>query len=153
MSSPTQRSLKWLRERGFRAQVVERWNQYAMRRIDLFGVGDIVAVGGKIILLQTTSGGGLTARIKKCREEDHARAIREWIRAGGLFLLHGWRTIKGRWRPRIVLSEIVDGELQFKEVGDGQGQIQHLPEMWILPGREPGEKGGGARRPERTGPL
>ena len=44
MTSPTQRSLAALRERGMLAEVVERWNPYTKTRKDLFGFVDIVAV-------------------------------------------------------------------------------------------------------------
>ena len=37
-TSPTQRTLKYLRDKGYTAQVVEHWNAFAKRRIDLFGV-------------------------------------------------------------------------------------------------------------------
>ena len=37
MSSPTQRSLQHCRKNGWIAGVVEKWNQYARIRQDLFG--------------------------------------------------------------------------------------------------------------------
>ena len=43
-SSPTQRSLKLLRDEGYTAQVVERWNPHARVRQDLFGVIDTAAM-------------------------------------------------------------------------------------------------------------
>jgi len=32
VTSPTQRSLAWLRARGYIAQVVERWNPHALEK-------------------------------------------------------------------------------------------------------------------------
>lgn len=65
MSSPTQRSLAVLRERGYIAQVVERWNPFARIRQDLFGVVDVLAVGnGETIAVQCTSGANVAEAAK-----------------------------------------------------------------------------------------
>lgn len=90
-TSPTQRSLKVLRDAGMTAQVVERWNQFAKVRQDLFGFIDIVAIGGgHIVGVQTTTGegGAMAARRAKILSEPKALA---WVKAGGRIVLHGWR--------------------------------------------------------------
>lgn len=85
-TSPTQRSLRYLRENGYEAQVVERWNQFAGIRQDLFGCIDIVAVGnGEILGVQATSASNLSAR--RTKSEPLAKG---WLANGGQFELHGW---------------------------------------------------------------
>lgn len=96
MSSPTQRSLKLLRERYPLVQVVERWNPHARVRQDLFGIIDILAVGaGETVAVQTTSASGVSKRIAKITESEALPSLRE---AGWRILVHGWRkNSKGRW--------------------------------------------------------
>lgn len=87
-TSPTVRSLKLLRENGYTAQVVERFNPYARIRIDLFGFIDICAIkDGEIVGVQTTSASHLSARYKKILEIPEAVI---WLKANGRILLHGW---------------------------------------------------------------
>ncbi len=88
MGSPTQRSLAAWRKDGAVAEVVERWNQHARVRHDLFGVIDIVALkDGHIIGVQTTSDGNLSARVAKAKAEPKLLA---WFRCGGRFVVEGW---------------------------------------------------------------
>lgn len=97
MSSPTQRSLKYLREAGNEAQVVERWNAFAHIRVDLFGWIDIVAVNPQvhgILGVQTTTAANVSARALKARGN---KALRAWLLAGGRLALHGWHKKKNRW--------------------------------------------------------
>jgi Holliday junction resolvase-like predicted endonuclease len=105
-SSPTQRSLKLLRDEGYTAQVVERWNPHARVRQDLFGIIDIVAIkvlesnATNIVGVQTTSKSNMSARINKIKESAEAAL---WSSAGGLLLVHGWAKNKSkRWEVRAV---------------------------------------------------
>ncbi len=69
-TSPTQLSLKKLREEGYTVQVVEYWNSFARIRIDLFGFIDIIALKGKEVLaVQTTSASNMSARCKKIADQ------------------------------------------------------------------------------------
>jgi hypothetical protein len=64
--SPTQRSLKKLRDAGWTVAVVERWNPYARVRQDLFGFADLLAFKGDVTLaVQTTSGANCAKRLAK----------------------------------------------------------------------------------------
>jgi len=105
---PTSRTLNYIRQHGWEADIVERWNPYAGRfgrRIDLFGLIDIIAIGeGKIIGIQSC--GSDFAKHKK-RILQNPLAF-QWLQAGGRLLLIGWRKIKLkrggkvlRWAPRI----------------------------------------------------
>lgn len=80
-TSPTQRALAECKRRGWTAQVVERWNQYAKVRQDLFGVIDIVALTPDGILgIQACAGASHAARRTKIEEEPRAQ---KWKDAGG----------------------------------------------------------------------
>lgn len=90
--SPTQRALAECRKRGYEAQVVERWNWHAKKRVDLFGCIDIVAVAAPVSLaalalpraiigIQVTSGTNHAARVAKIKAEPRMTA---WAKAGGL---------------------------------------------------------------------
>ena len=71
MSSPTQRTLKHLRDQGYRAEVVERWNPHARIRQDLFTIIDVLALSEtEVVAVQTTSASNMKARINKISESD-----------------------------------------------------------------------------------
>lgn len=105
--TPTQRSLAELRKSCQLVQVVERWNPHARIRQDLFGFVDILAVRGtETVAVQTTSGSGVSERIRKIAESPALPFLRE---AGWRIEVHGWRKVrvKGtkkqtRWECRIV---------------------------------------------------
>src|SRR6266404_6384359 len=99
MASPTSRSLKFLRDSGWIACVVERFlpaygSMKFPRRIDAFNFGDILACS-----VEPTSGEGMIALVQAfplARWRDHLAkiaAIKEaqtWKAAGGIILIHGW---------------------------------------------------------------
>lgn len=91
MASPTQRTLKSLRDDGYTAEVVEKWNAFARIRQDLFGIIDIVAVKpgiAGVLGVQTTSYSNVSARIKKALEN---KILPIWVGAGNRFVVHGWK--------------------------------------------------------------
>jgi hypothetical protein len=114
MRSPTQRSLKLLRDRGLTCEVTETFNFYTKRRNDLMGFCDILAMGMAFpaaggtmrecaIAVQTTSGSNFAARRKKILAEPRAVL---WLKAGNRIEVHGWRKAgergkKKTWQCRI----------------------------------------------------
>ena len=99
--SPTQRSLKLLREdEGMFAEVVEKWIPGANIRKDLFGCWDIASVGkGRFWLIQTTTLQNIGPRVEKVAKSDITPELRK---AGiGLFI-HGWRKLKTGWEAKII---------------------------------------------------
>lgn len=88
-SSPTQRSLAELRKRGWLAQVVEKWIPQVKRRIDLFGIGDILALDGLpgSLMIQASSASGHSARVKKALAEPK---LLQWLQAGNRFAVWTW---------------------------------------------------------------
>ena len=101
MGSPTQRSLKLMRERGFHAEVTEHWNAFARKRFDLWGFCDVLCLGpaGERVVVQTTSDSNVSARIKKIADSPIVGRVRT---AGFQIFVHGWRKVKGRWQVREV---------------------------------------------------
>ena len=99
-AGPTERTLQRLRRDGWRAAVVERWNPHAMKRHDLFGVVDVLAIrGGQTLAVQATSDSNVASRVTKIEDSEAIAEIRE---AGWSLQVWGWRKRKGRWEPRIV---------------------------------------------------
>ena len=97
MASPTQRSLEKLRKEGYTVQVVEHYNAFSRRRIDLYNVIDIVGIlPGKVGVLgiQATSRGNVNARIQKSLAEPK---LKVWLQAKNEFEVWGWGKLKRGW--------------------------------------------------------
>lgn len=102
--TPTERSMKLLRERGYLVSRCEHYNFYAKKRFDLFGVFDIVAVhpltfppgalAFGITGIQSTTASNLSSRRQKIARSEAAKA---WKANLGNIYLHGWRKKQGRW--------------------------------------------------------
>lgn len=102
MSSPTQRSLKRLRDDGYLAAVVEHWNPYAKIRQDLFGIFDLVGIHSMypgVLGVQTTSYTNISARKKKLLESE---ALQIWLEAGNDVEIHGWHKKGNRWECKVL---------------------------------------------------
>jgi hypothetical protein len=102
MSSPTVRSLKAMRDRGYYSEVVERYNSFTKRRNDFCGFIDILCLGmNEIIGVQTTSYSNMSARVKKINEHENLHLVRA---AGIKIVVHGWRKNKSnRWEFKEVI--------------------------------------------------
>ena len=112
--TPTQRTRDWLKKRGITSQIVERWNNFARIRQDLFGFCDIVALGPRIVAIQVTSGNNVAARIEKIYETP---AAKEWLQAGGMIEVHGWRKTGSAGKRKLWALRRVHVEL------DGMGAM------------------------------
>lgn len=111
-TSPTQRSLKHLRELGYHADVVEKTIPHCFIKRDLWNWVDIMAVSPKLGILgvQTTTKGNMGARLEKARGNA---ALMAFIIAGGFLDCHGWRKLKGHWVldvKRITLDDLIEKE-------------------------------------------
>ena len=98
--SPTQLSLKLLKEQGYTVDISGYWNSFARKRKDLFQICDIVALGdNEIIFVQTTTNVNALARCKKIANCKAINAIR---RAGVKVIVHGWfKNKSNRWECKI----------------------------------------------------
>lgn len=108
MTSPTARTLAFLRRCGHAAAVVERWNAHAGIRQDVFGVIDIIAVRrGEpgVLAVQATTLPNVSARLAKAKVRPE---LRTWLAAGNRFQVHGWFQRAGRWKVKIVALRAED---------------------------------------------
>ena len=90
MASPTSRSLKYLRDQGYIAEVVEKFNYFTKQRKDLFNVIDIIAVHPSqvgVLGVQVTSRVHTQERVHKCKKEP---MIKTWLTAQNKLEVHGW---------------------------------------------------------------
>ena len=127
--TPTARSLARLRRAGALAQVVERYNPHAKRRVDLFGFIDIVALDGKpgTLGVQTTSADHISHRLAKLREEC-AAAMTRWLEAGNRLVIHGWAKRGPRGKRKVwTLTERPVGVAEL---------VPPRPDGEATPGRE-----------------
>ena len=107
-TSPTQRTLKYIREQGYTCGIVERFLCYAGKfgkRVDLFGIIDIIAIKEYEMLGVQSCGTAFSEHDKKILESENSK---EWIKAGGKLMLIGWRKVKKKrggkamgYKPRI----------------------------------------------------
>jgi hypothetical protein len=123
--TPTQRTLAELRKRNWTAQVVEHWNGFARRRIDLFGVIDIVCLSefddhGNGVLhimgVQCCAGSSHAPRRTKILNEPRAR---DWILAGGRLELWSWakRAARGKRKTWTLRVEAITSAM-FEQAKD-----------------------------------
>ena len=109
--TPTQRTLKAMREQGRVCGIVEKYNAFVGKfgiRQDLFGFIDIIAIDPVqgIIAIQSC-GQDFAGHINKIQEERN-EACFEWLKHAPVELW-GWRKVKlqrggkaMRWKPRIA---------------------------------------------------
>ena len=122
--SPTQRTLKAMREQGRLCGIVERFNSYAGKfgiRQDLFGFIDIICIDpvDGIIAVQSC-GQAFSPHIDKLLGERN-EAVYEWLKHAPLELW-GWRKLKVkrggkamRWVPRIADIVLEGDNIVVKE--------------------------------------
>lgn len=106
MSSPTARTLKFLRSAGHIAAVVEKWIPQTKQRLDLYGFIDVVAMhpdSQGLLGVQATSGAHHSER---CNKILGIPAAVLWLRTGNRIWVVSWtkKGVKGKrklWQPRI----------------------------------------------------
>jgi len=122
-TTPTQRTIRELRQQGIKCAIVEKWNAYIKIRQDLFGIIDIIALDPEkgVIGVQST-GQDFSGHVLKLRDEK-AQDTFDWLSIPGTSLeLWGWRKVKkvrgGKqmiWKPRVGDFYIKNGYVEFKE--------------------------------------
>ena len=131
--SPTQRTIRALKDRGLVCAIVEKWNAhvgpYGIRQ-DLFGIIDVLALDPQhgVIGIQSC-GSNFSAHIRKFQNERAQECI-DWLTTPGTSLeLWGWRKVKVKrggkamvWRPRVQVITLDD--IQEKEPGS---QLKNKP--------------------------
>jgi len=100
MATPTSRTLDYYRQQGMPIEVVEKWNQWSKIRQDLFGFADLVTFDGQAVyLVQATSTGNMSARVKKILANPTAEL---WVQnKNRKIIVIGWRKYAqakdGKW--------------------------------------------------------
>ena len=122
--SPTQRTLKAMREQGRLCGIVEKFNQYAGKfgiRQDLFGFIDIISIDPTegIVAIQSC-GQDFSGHINKLMGERNENMV-EWLKHAKVELW-GWRKVKlkrggkaMRWKPRVADFWLENGEIKYEE--------------------------------------
>ena len=98
--TPTQRSLAYLREKGYHVSIVEKWNSFTKVRQDLWGWCDLLAIRRDEVLAVQVTSSGISARVKKIEASDTVGRVRE---AGIKIHVHGWRKLSdGKYHLKTV---------------------------------------------------
>lgn len=116
--TPTQRTLRELRQQGCVCEIVEKWIQHAGPhgiRKDLFGIIDVLCLDPQRGIVGVQScGSSFSAHRRKLTVEKY-QETRDWLEAGGKLELWGWRKVKVkrggkavRWQPRIESITLED---------------------------------------------
>ena len=103
-TSPTELSLRHLRNDGWRVDICERWvpnpgHPGGGKRRDLFGLVDLVAVRGHQTMgVQTTSATNVSNHLTKMLDDEHRPMLADLLAAAWIVTVHGWRksTREGR---------------------------------------------------------
>ena len=100
MTSPTQLSLKKMRDAGYTPFIVEYWHHFSKQRRDLFGFVDILCLkDGEVVGVQATSDDHVSHRVNKIAEHGNVDAVRK---AGIGIVVHGWKKVGREWVCREV---------------------------------------------------
>ncbi len=107
--------MKLLRDHGWLVGRVERWAPASRKRIDLFGIIDLIAIAPKVTLGVQASIGGRKSHIDKIAGECEA-STRAWLNAKGRqLILVSWakRKVGNRqlWRPTIDQFKVCESGL------------------------------------------
>lgn len=99
-TSPTQRSLAFLRDQGYTVAITERWNPFAKLRVDLFGFIDLLCFkGDEVLAVQTTSNDHVSHRIEKIKG---IQAAALWLESPHRrIVVHGWAKKGARGKRKL----------------------------------------------------
>lgn len=92
-NSPTQRTLKYLRDKGSTCAIVEHWNKFAGIRQDLWGFCDILELteDGQTVCVQTTTSSHIKERIDKIKAHKNYPILKK---CNWKVMVIGWKKLK-----------------------------------------------------------
>jgi hypothetical protein len=115
--TPTQRTLKVLRDAGWLPWVVERYAGGV--RIDLYNCMDLIALKGSTTMVVQCTSTGVSERVAKVLGSPYLPAMLE---AGWLVVVMGWRkNAKGRYTMRVV--QITETVTELEGLPGGQESV------------------------------
>ena len=97
------RSIKYLKEHNYLVADVRSYNYFGMRRNDLFGMFDLLAIkpNGIFVGVQVTSKPNVNARVNKIKA--NVEVMTKWLIRNEI-VVHGWFKQNNRWQ---VLERMV----------------------------------------------
>ena len=110
MTSPMQRSLKYLKKEGYVCEITEHYNQFSKRRVDLLGVIDLIALKKGVqgvTGIQTSTMSNKSAHKKKILESEEAKLF---VECGNTLILHSWRKLK---KGKVCRWQVDEEEITF----------------------------------------
>jgi hypothetical protein len=131
--TPSQRTLNYLRERGYLAETVERWLHHAKVRKDLYKFCDVLGVHPSLghLYVQATTASHSNARLHKMLlfAEDEIEIV---LDAGAKVEIHGWRQLKGRGRQKWFPKIISVTKRVLHKMDDAQWQVarEFMGDVW-----------------------
>ena len=96
------RSRKLLEKNGWTVWKAERWNAFAKRREDGFGIFDLLCIHPDyrgVLGVQTTSKANMASRAKKIRESVSGQI---WRTSENRTEIHGWWKKSNRWQVKVL---------------------------------------------------
>ena len=130
-----QRSKRWLEEKGWHVEIVERWNPWAHIRQDCFALHDLLAIRHDVVgvwgINAMEDNGEMVLHIRKYLDGYYSAKrgfvpanphLPVWLAAGNRFSQFGWglRSADGRgsrkvWTLRVVDFYLDGAEVKYKE--------------------------------------
>lgn len=99
-TSPTQLSLKKLRDEGYLVAITEKWNHFCKIRQDMWGFCDLLAIKeNEVLAVQTTSASNMSARANKIADSENVGMVRK---AGIKIHIHGWTKNGRKWECKVM---------------------------------------------------
>jgi hypothetical protein len=131
--SPTQRTIRELRNQGRVCAIVERWNMHVGPhgiRQDLFGIIDVIALDPEQGVVGIQSCGQAFAAHERTILDERAAESIDWLSTPGTVLeLWGWRKVKlkrggvaMRWQPRVRRFALEDFDAGGVALSPGEVQ-------------------------------
>lgn len=116
-----------LQSLGFIPCVTEHYNSFSKKKIDLYGLADMIAIReGEALLLQITSRSNISVRYRKIVDdvyegkENHRPTIaKTWLSIqGGRILIIGWDDCKPKTKEGRIVEIILEqsGDLAKREL-------------------------------------
>lgn len=93
--SPTQRTIRALRDQGIKCAIVEKWNSHVNKRQDLFQIIDVIGLDPEkgVLGIQCCAGSGFSKHVEKLTVE-RAQETSDWLSTPGTSLyIWGWRKL------------------------------------------------------------